>query len=205
MSGAFTKFFGEDPSKSTDRLKIINETHVARLEGLLKEDHGGKVSYGAGAKVNHEERYVPPTIIDSPKLTSGVMKDEIFGPIICILDVKGVDEALTFINERPKPLASYYFGGKENPNKEKLLSLTSSGGVTVNDCCFHVFSPELPFGGVGFSGVGSVHGEHGFNQLSHLKSVIECPTYNGFPVSLKYPPYGPDAVKDFLEQTAPPS
>jgi len=167
MSNYFTKFWGEDASKSPDRLKIINDVHVKRLEALLKEDHGGVVKYGKESKINHEDRYVPPTIIDNPKLDSGVMKDEIFGPIICVLDMPNIEYGLKFINDRPKPLASYYFGDKSNPNKEKMLNLTSSGGVTVNDACFHVFSPEMPFGGVGFSGVGSVHGEYGFKQLSH--------------------------------------
>jgi len=122
MSSYFTKFWGEDPSKSSDKLKIINETHVKRLESLLAEDHGGKVCYGKDGKVDLAERYIPPTIIDSPKLSSGVMKDEIFGPILCVLGINTVDDAIKFINERPKPLAAYYFGSKENPNKEKFLS-----------------------------------------------------------------------------------
>jgi hypothetical protein len=86
--------------------------------------------------------------------------------------------------------------------KKKILTKTSSGGVTINDCCFHVFSPELPFGGVGFSGTGSVHGEYGFNQLSHLKPVLERETINTFPFSLRYPPYGPNTVPDLLKALA---
>jgi aldehyde dehydrogenase (NAD+) len=203
MKDAFIQFFGEDPSKSKDRLKIINETHVKRLESYLAEDHGGKVVYiGGDGKVNLAERYVPPAIIDTPKLTSSLMKEEIFGPIICVQDVAGIDEAVKFINERPKPLALYYFGKTEGENKEKILNKTSSGGVTINDCCFHVFSPDLPFGGVGFSGNGAVHGEIGFQQLSHMKPVLERETINTYPFNLRFPPYAVDIVPQFLAALA---
>jgi len=198
------KFYGEDAQKSGDRLKIINDGHVARLEKVLSEDHGGKIVY-QGGKVDKAERYIPPTVIDSPKLTSSVMTEEIFGPILPVVAVEDVDSAIAFINARPKPLGLYYFGSVEGPNKDKFVRLTSSGGVTVNDAAWHSLSTELPFGGVGSSGMGSVHGKFGFDNLTHWKPVMERETVNTYPFNLRFPPYGPNRLQEFMDLGKPKS
>jgi len=198
------KFYGEDAQQSGDKCKIINDGHVARLERVLNEDHGGNVVY-SGGKIDKSERFVPPTIVDSPKLTSSMMTDEIFGPILPVLAIDDVDAAIAFINLRPKPLALYYFGLSDSPNKDKFVSSTSSGGVTINDAATHALSPEFPFGGVGLSGIGSVHGKYGFDNLTHWKPVMERSPVNTFPESLRYPPYGPNRIQEFLNLMQPKS
>lgn len=197
------QFYGEDAQKSEDRLKIINDGHVARLEKVLSEDHGGKIVF-SGGNIDKAERFIPPTVVDSPKLTSSLMTDEIFGPILPVLEIDSVDRAIAFINVRPKPLALYYFGSIDNPNKDKFIKNTSSGGVTVNDVGWHSTSTELPFGGVGLSGSGSVHGKYGFDNLTHWKPVMERETVNTFPHNLRFPPYGPNRIQEFLNLMAPP-
>jgi len=198
------QFFGEDPYKSPDKIKIITEGHVRRLECYLNEDHKGKYVYlGGDGKINVEEKYVPPAIIDSPKLDSLLMNEENFGPFLCLIEVEDVNAGIKFINSKPKPLAAYYYGKEDNPNKETFLKYTSSGGVTVNDSCYHVFSNELPFGGVGNSGSGVLRGEYGFKSLSHLKPVLERETVNTYPHNLRYPPYGPNRMQEFLDLMKP--
>ncbi len=113
------------------------------------------------------------------------MGEEIFGPILPVLAVDDVDEAIAFINERDKPLALYVFGG--DAATTKVVERTSAGGVCINHAVLHVAVPDLPFGGVGESGMGAYHGQAGFDRFSHLKSVLAKPTRPDPPVL--YPPY----------------
>ena len=112
------------------------------------------------------------------------MQQEIFGPILPVLEISSVEEAAAFINDRPKPLALYYFGSRKN--REKLLSATSSGGVCVNETVMHLVNPSMPFGGVGASGMGAYHGQYGFDTFTHYKP--ELLKWNGFELPLRYPP-----------------
>jgi len=180
------QFYGEDPHKSNDYGRVINEFHCNRLKTYLDEDHKGKVVLGGEVKIN--ERYVSPTIIDNPSVDSQLMKEEIFGPILITLDFDDIKSVIQFINERPKPLAIYYFGNKSNPNYEKVKRETSSGGLVLNDSIFHFASPFLPFGGVGDSGMGFVHGYLGFKELVHHKPILEKGTLNAYPFDARYPP-----------------
>jgi aldehyde dehydrogenase (NAD+) len=116
------------------------------------------------------------------------MQEEIFGPILPVLTWDKIDDVLNFINDRPKPLALYYFGSNK-ANQNRIENETSSGAFSVNDAIFHLLNPHLPFGGVGNSGMGAYHGEFGFNSCSHLKPIFIKATLNLFPLSARYPPY----------------
>ncbi len=126
------------------------------------------------------------------------MQDEIFGPILPVFTYKNIQEVINFINDRDKPLALYYFG-ENNQHKEKILNETSSGAFCINECIMHYMNHTLPFGGVGNSGYGAIHGKHGFNSCSHLKPVLDKSGYlgtlNAYPLSCRYPPYTEQKMK----------
>lgn len=124
----------------------------------------------------------------NPKLDSLMMTEEIFGPILPVITWEKIDEVVNFINERPKPLALYYFGN-DDKNRNILEKSTSSGAFAVNEALFHIANTHLPFGGVGNSGMGSYHGQWGFDGCSHLKPVFSKATINSFPFSTRFPPY----------------
>ena len=117
-----------------------------------------------------ESRYIAPTIIESPKKNSLLMQEEIFGPLMPVKTYKNIDEVIQFINNKPRPLGLYYFG-KDQAEERTILDRTISGGVTLNDVVMHVSQEDLPFGGVGPSGMGSYHGFDGFKTFSHTKSI----------------------------------
>ena len=183
------EFFGANPKNSSDYVRIINEFHSKRLQGYLTEDHGGKILYGNLNDIDIKEKYVPPFIVENPKLNSQMMQDEIFGPILPIIDINNIDEAIKYINSRPKPLALYYYGSIFSAAKDRLINETSSGSIVFNDSIFQVLHENLPFGGVGFSGMGAVHGEIGFKSTSHFKPIMDKAPINLFPLSCRFPPY----------------
>merc|ERR1712130_377689 len=125
-------------------------------------------------------------------LGSRIMKEEIFGPLLPIIVVDNMDEAIHFVNSREKPLALYVFSS-DNKVVNKILSTTTSGGACVNDTIFHVSNPHLPFGGVGQSGMGAYHGKNSFDTFSHFRSVMFRSTW--LDPSLRYPPYLDSDVK----------
>lgn len=135
-----------------------------------------------------DSRFVPPTVILNPALDSAIMKEEIFGPVMLILPVQDIDEAIDFINERENPLALYYFGD-DSENREKLRNSTSSGNFSVYECVLHYSAIHMPFGGVGNSGMGQYHGKEGFYNFSHPKSVLYKSSLNMYPLTVRYPPY----------------
>jgi len=139
-----------------------------------------------GGEVDIPNKYIAPTIVLNPPLDSKIMNEEIFGPLIPIITINNVDEAIKFINSRPKPLAAYIFS-KNNTNISNFLNNTTSGGACVNDTVMHNACPGLPFGGVGPSGVGSYNGKFSFNSFSHNKGVLIKPLSKD--PSLRYPPY----------------
>ncbi|WP_426573929.1 aldehyde dehydrogenase family protein [Aquihabitans sp. McL0605] len=186
---AIEQFYGPDPSTSDDLAKIVNERHAERITKLLA-DHGGTVA--CGGAVNPVTRKLAPTVIVDPDPGSALMQEEIFGPVLPILAVDDVDEAVAFINRRPKPLALYVFSNEAHV-AEDVAARTSSGGVCVNHVMFHIGPPELPFGGVGDAGHGRYHGQAGFDALSNLKPVYIRPFRPD--LSLIYPPYTKLKVK----------
>jgi aldehyde dehydrogenase (NAD+) len=178
-------FYGSDPKASSDYGRIVNERHFDRLVGLLEKAQGQAVIGGA-AEVDKSQRYIPPTIIRGAAQDAPLMQEEIFGPILPVISVPDVDAAISFINARPKPLSLYVFS-KEDSVSKRVVQRTSSGSACINTCVVQIGIPDLPFGGVGDSGIGSYHGRQGFDTFSHLKSVLEKPTKPDPP--LLYPPY----------------
>jgi aldehyde dehydrogenase (NAD+) len=172
----------EGPDPALTRTRIVNERHLRRLESLL-EGNGGSIV--AGGKVDQFERWIAPTVVLDPDPGSPLMQDEIFGPILPVLEVDSVQDAIRFVAQRPKPLALYLFT-KSREVERSVLSNTSSGGVCVNHVLIHILVPELPFGGVGDSGTGSYHGRAGFEELSHRKPVVRRPFRPDLPFI--YPP-----------------
>ena len=180
------QFYGADPQASSDYARIVNERHHDRLTKLL--DSGEVVS---GGKADKKNRYIAPTVLRDVPATAPVMADEIFGPILPVLSVKDIEEAIRFINDRPKPLALYVFT-KDKDVAERVLGQTSSGGACVNDCVTHLAPPDLPFGGVGASGMGAYHGKTSFDTFTHKKSVLDKGSMDP---PLRYPPYTDDKLK----------
>lgn len=161
------EFYGDDPSQSPDYARLISQTHFDRVASFIKD---GKAI--VGGQIKPEERYIAPTILDEVKWDAPVMQDEIFGPILPVLEYTDLNEAIDQINQRPKPLALYLFS-KDKQTQQKVLEKTSSGGVCLNDTVMQIGVTELPFGGVGESGIGSYHGKASFDTFSHYKSVLK--------------------------------
>jgi aldehyde dehydrogenase (NAD+) len=182
ISDAWALFYGSDPAQSEDLGRIVSDRHHQRLVGLLADQ---PVVFGG----HHDaaSRYLSPTIVLDPDLDSPLMTEEIFGPILPVITVEDLDHAIRFVNERPKPLALYPFS-KSKDTIQTVLERTSSGGVCVNHTLFHFSPHELPFGGVGASGMGRYHGKSGFDGFSNLKGVLHRPIMAE--TSVMYPPYG---------------
>ncbi|MFD6420796.1 aldehyde dehydrogenase family protein [Streptomyces sp. NPDC060198] len=169
LAAAVEAQFGTDPSASPDYGRIINERHFDRLVRLL--DSGRTVTGGAHDRAT---KYIAPTVLADVSPEAAVMGEEIFGPVLPILTVAGLDEAIGFINDRDKPLALYAF--TESPEvRERLLSETSSGGVGIGLPLAHLTVSDLPFGGVGESGMGSYHGPYSIDTFTHRKAVLDTP------------------------------
>lgn len=145
---------------------------------------GGTVT--VGGQMREDARFIAPTVLEDVKLEHPLMEEEIFGPLLPVLPVKNVDEAIRFAAARPRPLAMYVFT-RDDDVAERVLQGISSGGAVVNDCLVHITSTDLPFGGVGDAGVGSYHGQHSFDAFSHLKTVVKRP--HGLDIKVRYPPY----------------
>jgi aldehyde dehydrogenase (NAD+) len=167
--------------------RIINQHHVDRLSGLLQDalDQGAVVN--VGGTVDPEVKFVAPTVLTGLQDGMRILEEEIFGPLLPILPYQHLDDALAYVNERPKPLALYAFS-KRRSSVERILSETQSGGVTVNDTIIHFFNPNMPFGGINNSGLGGGHGRFGFEAFSHLRSVMHQQTKYSVN-KLLYPPY----------------
>jgi aldehyde dehydrogenase (NAD+) len=175
------QFYGDDASKSKDYEQVVSDRHVSRIAGLLK----GQTAF-YGGRVDEKIRYIEPTIVLDPKPESPLMQEEIFGPILPVLTVKTPEEAIRFINARPKPLSLYVFS-KNSDLQQKFLRETSAGAVVTNDVFMHSITPGLPFGGVGESGLGAYHGKFTFEAFSHMKPVLYAPTLPD--PSFRFPPY----------------
>jgi aldehyde dehydrogenase (NAD+) len=178
---AIRDFYGPDPAASPDYARIVNDAHFQRLEHFL--DNG---SPAIGGDRRAGERYIAPTVLRDVAPDSPVMSDEIFGPILPVLPVADVDDAIRFVNDRDRPLALYVFS-ESNEVQARVLAETTSGGACVNTTVMHVAVPELPFGGIGASGMGAYHGKASFDVFSHRKSVLTKPTRPD--PKIPYPPY----------------
>ncbi|MDT0331846.1 aldehyde dehydrogenase family protein [Nocardiopsis lambiniae] len=167
LGAAITEMFGEDPKASPDYGRIVNERHFDRLTALLE---GGTVV--AGGRGDREDLYLAPTILGDVTADTPVMAEEIFGPILPVLRVPDLDAAIAFVNERDKPLALYAFT-ESDTTKRRLTTETSSGGLGFGLPIAHLAVPDLPFGGVGESGMGAYHSSASIDTFSHVKSVLD--------------------------------
>jgi coniferyl-aldehyde dehydrogenase len=176
-----------------DYTSVVNERHYERLNGYIDD------ARAKGAKVvsinpadedfsQQEHHRIPPTLVIDPKEDTQIMQEEIFGPLLPVKPYKDVTETISYVNDHPRPLGLYYFG-QDKSEENRVLSHTTSGGVTVNDVVMHVSMEDLPFGGVGPSGMGSYHGVDGFKTFSHAKAVLrQSKTVSKLAAAMR-PPY----------------
>ncbi|WP_416306552.1 aldehyde dehydrogenase family protein [Neptunicella sp. SCSIO 80796] len=176
-----TAFYGKDSATNGDYGRIINDRHHARLIGYLQ---GQNIIHGGQA--DSDTRYLAPTLVLNPDLHSALMQEEIFGPILPIITLDKIEDSIALVNQRAKPLALYLYTNDKDLT-ERVLHQTSAGSVCINDGMIFMTNPKLPFGGVGNSGMGSYHGQFGFDTFSHLKAVMKRPFI--FDVNLRYPPF----------------
>ncbi|HEX5651413.1 MAG TPA: aldehyde dehydrogenase family protein [Steroidobacteraceae bacterium] len=181
LAAKIKQFYGDDPSQSPDFCRIASERHTARFAKLLE---GQKVH--TGGQVDVARRYVAPTIVLDPDPESALMREEIFGPVLPVITVDEMHHAIKFVADRPKPLALYLFS-KSKALEEAVLSRLSAGSVCINDAVIFMVSPELPFGGIGASGMGRYTGWYGFETFSHMKPVMKRSFR--FDAPQRYPPY----------------
>lgn len=174
------EFFGEDASKSNDFGRIITDRHFERVKKLI----AGEIVLGG--KTDASQRYIAPTIIDNVKAGDKVMQEEIFGPVMPVIEYEKTEDAIEFVNNRERPLAMYIFS-KSDKFVEKILNETTSGGVCVNDVMLHLGNVRLPFGGIGSSGMGAYNGRIGFETFSHKRAVLKRSFW--FDVKQRYAPY----------------
>lgn len=175
-------FYGANPQQSPDYARIINDRHFARLAAYLND---GEVF--TGGETDASERYIAPTVMLNASNDAPVMRDEIFGPILPVVPYSRLDDAVSFINNRSKPLALYIFSEQKNV-QQQVLTETISGGGCINDTLTHLVVPGLPFGGVGDSGIGGYHGKHSFDAFSHKRGILSKP--NALDINIRYAPYG---------------
>jgi aldehyde dehydrogenase (NAD+) len=175
------EMYGADRLGSPDYCKIINRKHFDRLRALI--DSGRVV---IGGKTDEQACRIEPTVLTEVSADSPVMQEEIFGPILPILEVENLDEAMTFIRKGDKPLSAYLFT-RSGDSQRRFVEEVSTGNLCVNDTLMFMSVPDLPFGGVGMSGMGQYHGKAGFDRLSHLKAVMKRSRFPEVPV--RFPPY----------------
>ena len=185
--------YGENPENSEDYPRIVNKTNLSRLSNLI---NGTNIVYGGD--YNIDTCYFSPTIIDEPKIESPLMAEEIFGPILPVISYENENEIEKIILKYEKPLALYVFS-TNNKFSEKIIRKYSFGGGAINDTIIHVGNPNLPFGGVGHSGIGAYHGKASFDLLTHKKSIIK--KGNWLDIKIRYAPYDGklNTVKKFFK------
>jgi len=175
------EFYGSDPATSDSYGRIVSDRHFDRLVGMI--DDGTVATGGTSSRT---DRYVAPTILTNVKLDGRLMTEEIFGPLLPIIPVDDIDAAIDFVRCRPHPLALYVFA-EDDRVIDRVVDETSAGGVTVNGTLLHLTNPQLPFGGVGESGMGAYHGMSSVRTFQHLKPVLSRGTRPDPRVA--YPPY----------------
>lgn len=180
MKKSLLEFFGENPIENSEYPKIITKDHFDRLKELLKE---GEIEVGGNADSNLQK--IAPTIISKINWDSKIMDEEIFGPILPIIEYEDLEETIQKIKNMPKPLALYIFS-EDNKTKDKILREISYGSGCINDTLIQLANPKLPFGGVGNSGLGKYHGKYSFDTFSNKKGILE--KSNLFDIPLRYPP-----------------
>lgn len=181
LKSCIIEFYSNEVQKSPYYSRIINKKHFDHVLNFLS---GCNIIFGG--ETDRNNLFIAPTLVDNVNLNHIIMQEEIFGPVLPIIDYSSIDDVINFINKGPKPLALYVFTN-DNKIAEKVIEKTSSGGMCINDTLMHVISEHLPFGGVGHSGMGAYHGKYSFDTFSHKKSIFK----NSFDSNLDflYPPY----------------
>ena len=175
------RMFGEHPLENPDYGKMINQKHFDRVRGLIDP-----MKLVAGGQVQEETLRIAPTVLADVTAEDPVMQEEIFGPVLPVIPVKDIEEAIRFVQDRPKPLALYVFT-EDKRTEQRVLTETSYGGGCINDTIIHLATSEMGFGGVGNSGMGSYHGKKSFDLFSHEKSIVKKSTWMDLP--MRYLPY----------------
>jgi aldehyde dehydrogenase (NAD+) len=186
LKESIVHFYGDEPQKSPDYGRIVNTRHFDRLTALLAS---GTIYHGG--QHDRADKFIAPTVLVNVSPDSPAMQEEIFGPILPILDVESVEQAINFVNARPSPLGLYVFAEDEHV-VEHILGSTTSGDAAVNDCTIQPLVPDLPFGGVGNSGMGKYHGEWGFRTYTNARGVLHHGT--AIDPDMRYPPYSHQAM-----------
>ena len=181
LQAAVRRFFGPEPKTSPDYPRIIDGKSVERLAGFL--DGAGRIVFGG--TYDSSLRYFAPTAVEVKDTECSLMKQEIFGPVLPIIEFEDLRQATDFVSERERPLALYYFGGKRTARM--VLERTCSGGACINDTVMHLANKYLPFGGVGYSGMGRYHGRDSFETFSNRRAVLSTSTAVDIPA--RYAPY----------------
>ncbi|WP_313862779.1 aldehyde dehydrogenase family protein [Mycobacterium sp.] len=186
IGAAITKFTSDKP----DGIRIVNQRQFDRISGYLS---GGDGKVVVGGDCDASSLRIQPAVVVDPNPDGPLMQNEIFGPVLPVITVQNLDEAIRFVNSRPKPLSAYLFT-KTRGTRERVIKEVAAGGMLVNHLAFQVSTAKLPFGGVGASGMGAYHGKFGFEEFSHRKSVLTKPTRPDLS-SFIYPPYTERAFK----------
>lgn len=181
LKNKLISFYGQDIKQSPDYGRIVNSRHLDRLAGYLT---GQEIVFGGEYDLG--QKYLAPTLVLDPEVKSPLMTEEIFGPILPIITLDKIEHAISFINQRAKPLALYMYSNNK-AFEQKVLATTSSGNVCINDGMMFMTNPNLPFGGVGKSGMGNYHGQAGFDTFSHIKTVMKRATF--IDPAIRYPPF----------------
>ena len=181
MKNVIKDFFGEKPEQSYNYGKIINEKQFDRITRYLSN---GKIVHGG--RVDKQNLFIEPTVLEGVDINDAVMQDEIFGPVLPVISFQTKEEALKIINQHPNPLAFYVFTGSNTKEKDWMNSVAFGGGC-INNASWHLTNHHLPFGGRGFSGTGNYHGKYSFDTFSHKKAIMKTPTW--FDPPIKYPPF----------------
>ncbi|MEZ0542157.1 aldehyde dehydrogenase family protein [Fibrella arboris] len=182
------RMYGSDAASratSDSYARIVNQRHFQRVKGLLDDAARKGATVLLGGRTNEADNFIEPTLIDGVTDAMHIMQEEIFGPLLPVVSVKNLDEALQHINSREKPLALYIHSRKQ-AHIDYLISRTSAGDTVINDAMIHFTNPEMPFGGINNSGIGSYHGYFGFQELSHRRSILRRQFGT---MKFLYPPY----------------
>jgi len=187
LKQAIHDFYGDDPKQSPDYGRVINRRNFDRLAAFISTGNG---TVAAGGHTDPGQLYIEPTVLVDVPVDSPIMQEEVFGPILPVLEIDSVGKVIDWVNERPRPLGLYVFTEDEDV-AERILEATNSGDACVNDCSVHPLVPELPFGGVGNSGMGKYHGRWGFEVFTNARGVL----YHSARIDpgVKYPPYSEHA------------
>lgn len=181
LANEITTFYGVHPETSKDFARVINSDNIRRISGLMNT---GQIV--TGGTIDEGNYYIAPTLIKDIRPEDPIMQQEIFGPVLPVIDFDNIEEAYSIIGRNPKPLAAYIFTGSKKLARE-FLDKTQSGSAGINDTVIQIASPYLPYGGIGTSGLGRYHGRKSFETFSNMRSVIR--KSNLFDMPIRYPPY----------------